>query len=434
MLALLGLLTVIVFQRLHRTIFNPVSLFFSSFIATFFFAFLVDRLGQSQPLHASFPASPANIAKYYAMGMGAFLIPWFLAKIRPLKGFRPMQKEVYDICKFKEFTIIWSFLLIITLVACVLLLGSVPIISMLLKNYTIAEHIENIKNLPAGLMAVILISTFMLILHLSSLSVGRKLYGINKRNVVWFAIILSMSAMWQGNRQIFLMIAFFIITRWSLNKIHNNRLSIGREIKKIISFGLVTVLFVLVFTLIGIIRHAATDGGLSLELLYYFSWPVYNMILLQQSDIIGKSNWPNYIFTEILPSRFGGKEKVVEIGHYLFEPTSPSGYFAYWFADYGYAGVIVGALCLSMFCRWSYHRRMKSENYMRIYLLALWCCATAGIYNHFISINYFWLPFAFLIIEQRISGSCFYKEGICRSKSVVPRRTLPLFLPRSSLL
>ena len=38
-------------------------------------------------------------------------------------------------------------------------MGSIPVVAMLLGYYTIAEHIENIKNLPVGLMALLLLAT-----------------------------------------------------------------------------------------------------------------------------------------------------------------------------------------------------------------------------------------------------------------------------------
>jgi oligosaccharide repeat unit polymerase len=398
--AFLALVPILLYWRMHRTIFNPVSLLFSSFSATIGFAYLVDYLASTWELHGGFRTNPDAVASLYAAGLGAFLLPWLPYPRRKTHGTSVPSVPVKDMGHLKSWTYACSGLVLLSLAACALALGSIPIVAMLLKQYTIAEHIENIKRLPVGLMALVLLSTFLLILHLASMLAHRRVYRVRPFDLAWFGLVLLLSSVWQGNRQCFLIIIFFVTARWSLAVAARVRRSLSADVIRIVVGAGIIVMFVAFFTLVGAVRHSATGERPRLELLTYFSWPVYNVMAIHDSGHFGGSTVPHYVLTEILPSRFGGKAKVVEMGQYLFEPTSPSGYFSYWFLDYGYPGVIAGALALSVFCRWAYGRRKRGEVEMRIYLLALWCCATAGIYNHFLSLHYFWFPLAILFAER----------------------------------
>lgn len=313
-----------------------------------------------------------------------------------------------------RWTYLFSVMVLASLAACMLTLGSIPVVAMLLGYYTIADHIENIKRLPLGLMALVLLTTFLLILHLASMVAQRRAYRLKAMDLAWFALVLVLSSTWQGNRQCFLIITFFVTARWSIAAAARVRHSLGAVLIRWSAGTGIVALFVAFFIVVGTVRHSATGGGDRLELLTYFSWPVYNVMAIQESGHFGGNVVPHYVLTEILPSRFGGKAQVAEMGQYLFEPTSPSGYFSYWFLDYGYLGVAIGALALGVFTRWAYQRRRRGEIEMRIYLLGLWCCATAGIYNHFLSLHYFWLPLAVLLAERWFVQSRQYRGAAAR--------------------
>ena len=138
------------------------------------------------------------------------------------------------------------------------------------------------------------------------------------------------------------------------------------------------------------------------ELLLYFSWPVYNVVSIDSHlgmDGIGSLK---YVLTELLPARWGGKDQVKELAVMLFEPTSPSGYLAYWFVDFGIPGVAVGAGLLGLVSRFSFAGMCNSEHAMRKHILVLWCCATAAVYSHFISLAFFWAPLILLEIVERM--------------------------------
>ena len=397
--ALLSLGPIAIYWRMHRTVFNPVSLLFSSFAATIGFAYLVDILAQTRPLHGGFRTNPDAVASLYGLGLLVFLLPWLPYSRRKVSAKTPAPSGVKDMGYLMRWTYVSSLLVLASLAACALVLGSIPIVAMLLGQYTIAEHIENIKRLPMGLMAVVLLATFLLILHLASILVHRRAYRVKPRDLAWFASVLFLSSIWQGNRQCFLIIIFFVAARWSLAAADRVR-RLSAIVVRLAASAVIILLFVAFFFVMGSVRHSATGLVQPLELLSYFSWPVYNVMAIHDSGHFGGSGLPHYVLTEILPSRFGGKAQVVEMGQYLFEPTSPSGYFSYWFLDFGYKGVAIGALALGIFTRWAYQRRRRGEIEMRIYLLGLWCCATAGIYNHFLSLHYFWLPLAVLLGER----------------------------------
>lgn len=417
MVATCSVIPIIAYWWIFRTIFNPVSLYCSSFTTTIGFAYYLNFLAQTRDLHAEFRSDPNTVAMIYGLGIVSFIIPWLSAPSWRLvttynRSFA--RSYVIDIVGFNRWTGYWSVMASILLITCFMLLGSVPIVSMLRGDYTIAEHIENIKQLPLGLMALMLLCTFMLILHTASMSVWRSAYRVDIRLLLWIYLILAISATWQGNRQVMLIIIFFLVARWSVKTSEGKRPPVSKIVRQWVIGFLILCFFVSFFIVIGRIRHTATGTVLPLELLAYFSWPVDNMLSIVDSGHFGGRLAPHYLLTEMLPSRLGGKDQVIEMGQYLFEPTSPSGYLSYWFLDFGYAGIALGALALSVFSRWAFRRSRRSEVDMRIYMLALWCCATAGIYNHFLSLHYFILPLILLTVERWFFGRRKYVTGLRR--------------------
>lgn len=408
--ALLSLVPITICWRRFRTIFNPVSLFCASYAATIGFAYLIDYLAQTQELHGGFRSDPDAAAPLYGLGLMSFLLPWLPLPCRKVRQDLMAIQGVKDMGHLKEWTYACSILILLLLALCMWGLGSIPLVSMVLGHYSIAEHIENLKRLPMGLMALVLLATFLLILHSASMIVHRHAYRLKAMDFFWFALVLLLSVTWQGNRQGFLIIIFFVVARWALAAADGPRPPLLRVVKRALVGCAVVFCFVAFFVGVGKVRYANLGGGVPLELLMYFSWPVYNVISIQDSGHFGGDWEPHYVLTEILPSRFGGKAQVIEMGQYLFEPTSPSGYFSYWFLDYGYAGVMAGSLALSVFCRWAYGRQRRSETEMRIYLLVLWCCATAGIYNHFLSLHFFWLPLTIMLLERWFARRHFYPK------------------------
>lgn len=62
----------------------------------------------------------------------------------------------------------------------------------------------------------------------------------------------------------------------------------------------------------------------------------------------------------------------------------------------------VGAGLLGLVSRFSFAGMCNSEHAMRKHILVLWCCATAAVYSHFISLAFFWAPLILLEIVERM--------------------------------
>jgi hypothetical protein len=123
------------------------------------------------------------------------------------------------------------------------------------------------------------------------------------------------------------------------------------------------------------------------------------------TSMIGFNGTGNYLFvlTELLPARFGGKDLWGQMTQFLFEPTSPSGYFSYWYISFGLWGVAAGSFLLSVASRYAFEVSVKSEHHLRIYILMLWSCAMIAVYSHFITLAYFWIPLFSLIVINFLS-------------------------------
>ncbi|MFA5040794.1 MAG: hypothetical protein WC464_04080, partial [Bdellovibrionales bacterium] len=103
-----------------------------------------------------------------------------------------------------------------------------------------------------------------------------------------------------------------------------------------------------------------------------------------------------FVMTEMLPNRMGAKENAKIVAPVLHEPTSPSGFMTYWWLDGGLPFVMLGCFLFGALSLVFYRRRHMSPFAWQCYVMTLWAAATSGIYNHFITLIYFWLPIAFI--------------------------------------
>jgi hypothetical protein len=147
---------------------------------------------------------------------------------------------------------------------------------------------------------------------------------------------------------------------------------------------------------IGKIRHNESNVDNS-EILSYTMFPVMNFTFtVSGTKFYGNSIVPNAIINDLFPRRIADNKELIQSELITFEPSSPSGYLNPWYYDYGIFGIIMGSLMLSISSLHFYRRRNTSENNMRKNILLLWCCATAGVYSHFITLNYFVVPMIFI--------------------------------------
>ena len=397
------------YWKAFQTFFNPPSLFLTSFMSTLAFSHFVDYLSEFVDIYGWFRTDPADVTVLYLIGFAFFMVPWVLVpkRIGFFAGRTSDRPYLVDFSKIRQVCAVLAAILVVTLGMTFVEMGGIPVLSMFAGTYSYWDHVENLRGLPLGLMSLNLIVTFTLILYVSSFFANPRHYQVRGRFLVILMAVLLLSASWQGNRQIFLMLLFFIFARRLVDRPlrEGGAFSTIRMVRAAFLSLLVVALFAALFILFGVLRLRAEGGGDPFDLLVYFSWPVYNMMaIIQKLTPEAADFFPHYLLSEILPARFGGKDRTAELSDFLFEPSSPSGYFAYWFLDFGYGGVAVGALLLGSFSRWAFLRRLRDETSMRIYLLALWCCATAGIYSHFISINYFLLPLLVQVLVDPIFG------------------------------
>lgn len=387
------------FAKRYGTLFNPPSLFALSFAVSSATAVIMSALAEVVELHAGFVDDPTSIAFIYSIGVVSFIAPWLFGSNpegRIVKGIGDRRSSWAQLLLLICGT--WFFLLI-----TFAMLGGIPLLQMLTSEYSIVDHLANLQELSPGLMMINLAVAIVLSLYVASVSADRRNYRVS-RGVLWVAIVtLIVASMWQGNRQLLLLFLFVVFARLfvklTAHRSANNRRKLRRARLYVLAAA---VCFVVFFVAVNYIRLASL-GLFSgpFELLLYASWPVYNMVKIATTVGLEGGGGPYYIWTELIPARLGGKQQVVEMAPLLFEPTSPSGYFAYWYLDFGLMGVIVSATLLSVFSLKAFKGAARNEYGMRRYLLILWCCATASIYNHFISLAFFWIPLALLTIVSR---------------------------------
>jgi len=402
--ALASFFVAILHQRVFKTVFNPVTLFCASISVTLGSACLVDSYSDLNLVHGQFRGDPNAIAIAYGLGVIIFLLPWLpFRKQMMLLG--KQEASVTDISNFKAWTFLWSSAALFAAIYIVFALGGIPIVRMIIHGHTIEDHIEALPSLPLGLMSVRLAPATIVSLHLASIFVFNKQYKISFKDIALLLIIIVFVATFQGNRQLILIPLFFVVARLQLSKVTDLRKPLSVCIADVVKGAILSVCFLASFITISILRHPDADDIQWFEIFGYFSWPVFNMSSIVDSGYFNISNTPRFVLSEIIPNRLLDAKNSLELKAVLFEPTSPSSYFAYWFIDFGYLGLSLGVFLLSGVCRLAHQWRTRGEFNMRIYILCLWCCATAGIYSHFITTNFFWIPLALLYFEKCFSGN-----------------------------
>lgn len=337
----------------------------------------------------------------YFLTIIVFQIPWFFVKKAKNK---PAAKETRETTLLPIALICLSLLLV-----CSMFLEGLPIIQMALGTLDMRSHDANLINIPFGLLTFLNIFIFLYIITFTNTLIPSDGITINRAKLIYLLLLLLL-CFWQGKRQHFLIFLFFYIARYYIVRIEY----LGHRFnhKAIFKSLIFSILLIVAFIIIDQIRYQG-DGSNTLILFGYFTWPVYNLLSIVELYRIGPPDIGLMFITELIPNRFGGEEKVVEYSRYLFEPSSPSGYLAYWWFDGGLWFALFGVLVLSYASRfsYSYFHASRTNKSLSIYLLLLWCCASSGIYNHFISLNFFWLPLVMLLLIFRQNRKIVTRRG-----------------------
>lgn len=375
------LFVLLYYKKRFHTIINPVSIYCLGFILPIVSVIVADQFD----LLRGFTADSAHTAiYYYNFCLICFLLPWIYEKYDNVhykfSDHNYMQKTIFGL----------SCTLLFLLFLAILFLGGTPVIRMYLGEIDVMEYNILQRRLPLGVLAIITIFSYVLFLYVASFIANRRRYEIAKYKIVLLVIFCVALSLWQGKRQGLLLFIFVCFIRIIINKTQESKKR-GNIINT--KFIIVLFLFFLIFNAVSAFRTGNDTNNI--ELLQYSFYPVMNLASMIENNLMNNTIYPNNVLFEMLPNRFHTAES--DIRSYLFEPTSPSGYFSYWFLDYGILGMALGAFILSLIAKCVYRKRFVSETNLRIYILMLWCCATACIYSHLLT-NLFWLSVLFLYL------------------------------------
>ncbi len=387
------------FWRRVGTVLSPPALVPFSLAGASALAILLDvQVQNGATLHAGFTSDPAPVAAIYAIGLISFLLPWL--RQERLTGDAP-----------KIIGNLWRTVLQLSLVTLLFLtvtwglLGNIPILSMVGGTASIVDHLATIQSLPVGLMMINLLVATVLALYFASAAALENLKAEEWITLCLVALVLSVASLWQGNRQLLLILLFFAFARYLLRSLYDPEFVTRAKImRRAAVLATCLIGFAVVFSVINVLRLSklGVSSG-PFELALYYTWPVYNMASIHGHLGYWGSGEPLYLLTELLPARLGGKDLWGELGQYLFEPTSPSGFFSYWYLSFGLPGVAVGGLAFGSWSLWIFRRCLRSESWMQIYVLTAWACATVSVYSHIMSAAYFVLPLVLLLAVHHLS-------------------------------
>lgn len=388
----------VLFFRRTRTIFNPGTLFFSCHFftlgATWTLVKSITSIGDFDNYEA---ISIESVSEIYLVGALTFCLPWISILIKGRRS--ALNRPRVEFFPASPNLSIYAWMLLANFLVAVAILGYIPILEMIRGRMVISDHIDNLDRLPLGIMAMQTALTMFVSLQLA-LIYSNKSYGlkVNRKKIIVPVVACFLICVWQGNRQAVLFVIFFFASIYFI--LHQGKI----EKKTYIKYTLILASFLGFFALFQFIRLQG-EGASIYEILGYLTWPALNVQRISETDVPGSSSWPYYILREIVPNRWRFDNFSDVLQDILFEPTSPSGYFAYWFLDYGLKGVAVGSLSLSIAARYAYQVWHRSRRNFLVYILLLWCCVTASIYTHFITLNYLILPLLVVSLDRFLSSN-----------------------------
>lgn len=380
--------------RKFKNIINPISLFCGSYTISVTAVVFSDSLGLLR-LMAVEDIQP--FCTLINIAVICFCTPWLFVKPNTILSHN--QFTLIDYIDIKNIVFYLSVFSLILLFIISIFVGGLPMILMWQGKIDVGTYNDLLESMPFGLLAIILNIATLFLIYIVSIMINRKYYSFTKIEIIFYTIVILLLCFWQSKRQLLLMFIFIFAIRWYFNTSVSTVKNKKKPLQTFLLLG-VLYLFYLSFNIVSTIRQN-TDTVNKNELLEYAMYPAMNMVkIVENFPFYGKGIVaPNYILTEILPRRFIAKGGF-DFTTILFEPTSPSGYLSYWFMDYGCYGIIIACLMLSLFSIYVYKKSVKSEIDLRIYILILWCCATSSVYNHFISLNFFIMPYILLILMK----------------------------------
>lgn len=271
---------------------------------------------------------------------------------------------------------------------CIAFLDVIPIFEMIKGNLSIQDHHIMLENLPIGLMAF-QTGISMALCIIFNINIIYSDRFIHKNSILpLFAIFAS--ATWQGSRQLAL---FFVFTLIVISSFRYNIFTI----KRLIAVLFLLIIFINFFILVQDTRLHGQNSS-PYEFIAYLTMPDINFHSILNLFNTNLDLDSLYIFRELIPHRFVGANYENYVMPILFEPTSPSGYLAYWFLDFQEFGIIFGSLMIGFASKIFYNRRNLSCKDFSCYILMLWVTFTSDIYSHFISLNNFIFPLILLFI------------------------------------
>jgi hypothetical protein len=402
--------------RVFGGVINPVALFSLGLATPSFFVAFLNVIAQI--LEINFPLtidseyqSLVAVSLAYSAAILVFLLPWIIGIHKIYrnccnsKQYCQNSERVY----LKRGILVLSILVLLLIGVAGIYMGGIPLIEMLAGSLDVRDSDQSLTILPLGILSFITVGIMIIMLWLVSLFFilirNRSDWG---RYILYLFLLLPV-IFWNGKRQniLFFLVVFLFryILEWN-ESFHFRKHNLSPW--RIIFLSFLILLGTFIF--IDAIRYQDAGQGASNSLIFlgYLTWPARNMISIY--DHLGYGGIGNtleegfFTLAELMPARLGGKDLVLASGDFLFEPTSPSGFLAYWWFDGGFLFSLIGVFVFSSLSFYIYTLRLRSPSWGRIYLLTLWCCITSGVYTHFIALNYYWIPAVFFIIEGSLIG------------------------------
>lgn len=316
----------------------------------------------------------------------------------------------------KDFNVIIYSLIFISLIIFIKIVaqyGSLPIISILLGDETIAFVNQTQKDVGGGLYGLFFLIIISLIVLFPYSIINKK---ITKSNTLLFwlhLLLLIIYTTYSGKRQMMFILFTYTFTYLLIFYYKNKDYEVLKKIKFV---GIISLsILITIFVIIGLIRSTLSNEEVSLigPIIHYASLPFINLtsiITYSESNTYAYSLTAFYetILSDLptfIKGMFNLEYKTLNMP--LIEPTSPPTIYGMVFWNFGYIGIIIHLFSIGSFVSYLYLKAIYSKSFLFIslYSLTVWPLVSIHTYNHFKNFMFFIIPLFIIII-----GSYIYKK------------------------
>ncbi|MXV31122.1 oligosaccharide repeat unit polymerase, partial [Aeromonas veronii] len=315
--------------------------------------------------------------------MGIFLVNLFLYGAGNNDRLKRYQVRIESVV-FRRSCVIFFLVGVTLFVASQYFMGDANAYNLYIGNSVSAQVIEmKLKDAPFALNGVLILWAYTFILYYGICKQAGQSSAILTLTLLLSGVVFVSTGKLQSLLYLFFAMFFFTKKRVGFLK-----------------FLILMSVIVLIFSFTRIIRNPEHGLVFDVDFLlmfiggFYFGSPVANGTYILERGFFDSQ----YIFTWLIPQKLVAAS---DISWSFPDQTSPIGFFSSAFLSFGFYGVIY-VFVVGVISQIIYRYRYRNINYYIFYPFLFMSCFFSMMYNNFMNLTFFIIPFLMSLILPRL--------------------------------